>query len=48
MKVNGVPTLLNLLDVDMSKNLDGDWECNCTIEAIKNLIAPSKIYKKNN
>lgn len=46
MKVNGVPTLLNLLDVDVSKNLDGDWECNCTIEAIKNLIAPSKIYKK--
>ena len=46
MKINGVPTLLNLLDVDVSKNLDGDWEYNCTIEAITNLIAPSKIYKK--
>lgn len=48
MKINGVPTLLNLLDVDVSKNLDGDWEYNHTIEAIKNLIAPSKTYKKNN
>ena len=48
MEINGVPTLLNLLDVDVSKNLNGDWEYNCTIEAIKNLIAPSKIYKKNN
>ena len=46
MKINGVPTLLNLLDVDVSKNLNGDWEYNCTIEAIKNLVAPSKIYKK--
>ena len=47
MKINGVPTLLNLLDVDVSKSLNGDWECNYTIEAIKNLIAPSKIYKNN-
>ena len=47
MEINGVPTLLSLFDVDVSENLNGDWECNYTIEAIKNLIAPSKIYKNN-
>lgn len=46
MEINGVPTLLSLFDVDVSENLDGDWELNHTIEEMENLIAPLKFHGK--
>ena len=35
MKINGVPTLLSLFDVDASENVNGDWKLNCTVEDLK-------------
>lgn len=36
MEINGIPTLLSLFDVDVSENLNGDWELNCTVEDLQN------------
>lgn len=38
MEINGVPTLLSLFDVDVSKNLDGDWKLNYTVEDLKEVL----------
>ena len=35
MEINGVPTLLDKFDVDVSENFNGNWECNCTVEKLK-------------
>ena len=38
MEINGVPTLLSLFDVDVSENLDGDWQLNYTVEDLKEVL----------
>ena len=38
MEINGVPTLLSLFDVDVSKNLNGDWKLNYTVEDLQKII----------
>lgn len=38
MEINGVPTLLDRFDVDVSENLNGDWKLNCTIEDLKEVL----------
>ena len=38
MEINGVPTLLSLFDVDVSENLNGDWELNYTVEDLKEVL----------
>ena len=35
MEINGVPTLLDRFDVDVSENFNGDWKLNCTVEDLK-------------
>lgn len=35
MEINGVPTLLSLFDVDVSEDMSGDWELNCTIKKLQ-------------
>ena len=35
MEINGVPTLLDRFDVDVSENFNGKWKLNCTVEDLK-------------
>lgn len=35
MEINGVPTLLDKFDVDVSESLNGYWELNCTVEDLE-------------
>lgn len=37
METNGIPTLFNSFDVDVSENLDGDWETH-TVEDLKEVL----------
>lgn len=37
MEINGIPTLFNSFDVDVSENLDGDWETH-TVEDLKEVL----------
>lgn len=39
MEINGVPTLLDPFDVDISENLGGDWELNCTVKDLQKIIS---------
>ena len=43
MEINGVPTLLSLFDVDVSENLNGDWELNCTVEDLQKVISSEEV-----
>ena len=43
MEINGVPTLLSLFDVDVSENLNGDWELNCTVEDLQKIISSEEV-----
>ena len=38
MEINGVLTLLRPFDVDISEDMSGDWELNCTIEKLQEVI----------
>lgn len=38
MKINDVPTLLSLFDVDESEDMSGDWKLNCTIEDLQEVL----------
>lgn len=38
MEINGVPTLLNPFDVDVSEDMSGDWELNCTIKKLQEVL----------
>ena len=38
MEINGVPTLLSPFDVDISEDMSGDWELNCTIEKLQEVL----------
>lgn len=38
MEINGVPTLLHPFDVDISEDMSGDWEVNCTIEKLQEVL----------
>lgn len=38
MKINDVPTLLRPFDVDISEDMSGDWELNCTIEKLQEVL----------
>lgn len=37
MKVNGIPKLLKSFNVE-TENFDGIWECNCTVEKLKEVM----------
>ena len=37
-EVNGTPTLLERFDVDLSKDLIGDWSLTCTVEDLQKII----------
>lgn len=43
MEINGVPTLLSLFDIDVSENLNGDWELNCTVENLQKIISSEEV-----
>ena len=38
MEINGVPTLLDKFDVDVSENLNGDWKLNYTVEDLMEVL----------
>ena len=38
MEINGVPTLLDRFDVDVSENFNGDWETH-TVEDLQKIIS---------
>ena len=38
MEINGIPTLLSSFDVDVSEDMSGDWELNCTIEKLEEVL----------
>ena len=41
-EINGVPTLLSFFDVDVSENLDGDWETH-TVEDLQKIISSEEV-----
>ena len=43
MEINGVPTLLDRFDVDVSENFNGDWELNCTVEDLQKIISSEEV-----
>lgn len=43
MEVNGAPILLDKFDVDVSKNLGGDWKLNCTVEELQKIISSKEV-----
>lgn len=38
IEINGIPTLLRPFDVDISEDMSGDWELNCTIEKLQEVL----------
>ena len=38
MEINGVPTLLNPFNVDVSEDMSGDWELNCNIKKLQEVL----------
>lgn len=42
MEINGIPTLFNSFDVDVSENLDGDWETH-TVEDLQKIISSEEV-----
>ena len=43
MEINNIPTLLDKFDVDVSENLNGDWELNCTVEDLQKIISSEEV-----
>ena len=42
MEINGVPTLLDRFDVDVSENFNGDWETH-TVEDLQKIISSEEV-----
>ena len=43
MEINGIPTLLDGFDVDVSESLNGDWKLNCTVEDLQKIISSEEV-----
>ena len=42
MEINGIPTLLDRFDVDVSENFNGDWETH-TVEDLQKIISSEEV-----
>ena len=42
MEINGVPTLLDRFDVDISENFNGDWKTH-TVEDLQKIISSEEV-----